>query len=385
MGPRREQAQIILIASGLLTWALLAVTGAWELARHGQLGAPWVIAQGLFGAGFYLNTQRPFVLGQITRQRVALLVQLAAALYIARVGTGFSDLLLVIMAGQVPFSSALAERHPQYAIAVSSLFVVAQTAAVAVLFTLSGRPPAALLGLARTFGLELFAMGAATLAIREFRARHELFRLHSELLATRSLFAESLRHAERNRIARSLHDEIGHQLTALSLQLEVASHDPGQSAAALGKAQNLTRELLASVRNVVGALRGAEPLVVEPALRLLSNGIPYPRIHLEVPPGLTVEQPAQADALFHCVQEALTNAVRHAGAENVWVQLVEGSEGLEVRVRDDGRGVGSLAPGHGLRGMRERLEEVGGRLEVAHALDHGFEVRAWVPMTARTS
>src|SRR5262249_45248837 len=154
-------------------------------------------------------------------------------------------------------------------------------------------------------------------------------------------------------------------------------------ASAVLKAQQLTRDLLASVRSVVGALRGAEPLAVEPALRILSSGIPYPRVHLEVPENLTVEQPAQADALFHCVQEALTNVVRHAGAANVWVHLAGGDDGIEVRVRDDGRGARTVAPGHGLQGMRERLEEVGGSLDIDSELQRGFELRAWVPLRAR--
>jgi signal transduction histidine kinase len=97
-----------------------------------------------------------------------------------------------------------------------------------------------------------------------------------------------------------------------------------------------------------------------------------------------VDQPAQADALFHCVQEALTNAVRHADAANVWVQLAGARDGVEVRVRDDGRGARTVAPGHGLQGMRERLEEVGGTLQLETLLDRGFEVRAWVPLATRT-
>ena len=211
------------------------------------------------------------------------------------------------------------------------------------------------------FALEVFAVSAATLVIDEFRARRALLRTHAELLATQTLLAESGRHAERLRIARSLHDDLGHQLTALSLQLEVAGHlargSPVEECVTIS--QRLTRELLTNIRNVVGALR-TEPLVLEVALRALASGIPHPRIHLTLP-DLTLERPSHAEAIFRCVQEAVTNAVRHADADNVWVELVVGSDAIEVRARDDGHGTETIAPGNGLVGMRERLEQIGGR------------------------
>ena len=374
MQPRREYSQLVLMFAGVFGWALSGASGFSAFAEQGGLRVPWILAQLLFILGFLVNTWRPMSFSRARAEQAALVVQLLAALYIAAsVEPRLAIYLFVILAGQAAFS------FPAWA---ASAFVVVQTTAVGVVWLWRGEID--LLTLGKFTGLELFSLGIVILAVRESRARQELLRLHSELLATRSLFEESLRHAERVRIARSLHDEIGHQLTALSLQLEIASHaEAGQSQSAVLKAQQLTRELLASVRSVVGALRGGEPLAVEPALRILSSGIPYPRVHLEVPENLTVEQPAQADALFHCVQEALTNAVRHAGAANVWVQLAGADDGIEVRVRDDGRGARTVAPGHGLQGMRERLEELGGNLEVQSAQQRGFEIRAWVPLTTR--
>jgi len=378
MQPRREYSQLLLIFAGLLGWALPGAAGISALADRGALRPSWLVAQGLFIGAFLVNVRRPLVLDRGRAELAALGVQLLAALFVAAsVEPRLGVYLFVIMAGQAAVSLS-----PWAA----SAFVLVQTAALGVVWLRAGLAHDDLVTLGKLAGLELFALATGILFIRESRARQELLRLHSELLATRSLFEESLRQAERVRIARSLHDEMGHQLTALSLQLQIAGHAvAGQSASAVLKAQQLTRDLLASVRGVVGALREGDPLVVEPALRILSSGIPYPRVHLEVPENLTVDQPAQADALFHCVQEALTNAVRHAGAANVWVHLAGAADGIEVRVRDDGRGVRTVAPGHGLRGMRERLEEVGGSMVVESALQRGFEVRAWVPLTARES
>lgn len=376
MEPRREHSQTVLIGAGLLGWALACAAGVSALRAKGALDMPFVLAEGLFVLGFWVNTRRPFAVPRGQVERVALLVQLGAALYIAaRVEIRIAFAPFVILAGQAPFSLS-----PPLAVGL----VVLQTVALFLVSTVLGRHSASwpdLVTLAKFAGLEGFALGAGMLAIRELRARQDLLRVHSELLATQSLFAESLRHTERQRIARDLHDEIGHQLTALSLQLEVASHAPdGQASSAVATARGLSRDLLGSVRKVVGDLRLGEPLAVEPALRMLSAGIPYPRVHLDVPQGLTVNGPAQADALFHCVQEALTNAVRHSGAANIWVRLQAEPTGVELCVRDDGRGTRALTPGHGLQGMRERLEEIGGTLQLQTEASRGFELRAQVPL-----
>jgi signal transduction histidine kinase len=380
MEPRRERAQIILIAAGLIGWALACAAGVLALREVGALDVPFLVAQLVFVVSFWINVQRPFVLPRRWVERAALGVQLIAALYIAgRVDARIAFAPFVILAGQAPFTLS-----PRPAIA----FVVAQTAALFLLPVVIGGGLASwpdLITLGKFAGLESFALGAAMLAMREFKARQELFRLHAELLATQSLFAESLRNSERQRIARDLHDEMGHQLSALSLQLEVASHAPAsQAAAAVAVARGISRDLMTSVRNVVGLLRLEEPLEMEPALRMLSAGIPHPQVHLDLPEGLTVEGPAQADALFHCVQEALTNAARHSGAANVWVRLQAHSGGIEVFVRDDGHGARTVSPGNGLLGMRERLEQIGGTLQLRHEVDHGFELRAWVPIAGRT-
>ena len=89
--------------------------------------------------------------------------------------------------------------------------------------------------------------------------------------------------------------------------------------------------------------------------------------------------PAQAHAVFRCVQEAITNTVRHAAAQNVWVDLARDGGRIQVSVRDDGRGAATPTPGNGITGMRERFEDAGGGLEIASRPGQGFELRAWLP------
>jgi signal transduction histidine kinase len=375
MPVHRERSRVALVAAGLAAWALAAGVGAAELQARGALGTGWLVAQALFGAGFAVVTRKPLALPTMSLERMALGMQLACALYIAGSSDSrFAGVPLVILAAEAPFHLS---RRPAW------LLVIGQTAAVGAMWLLLDRPLGALIGLGLYFGLEVFALGAGILAVSEFRARRELLRVHSELLATQALLAESVRHGERVRIARSLHDELGHQLTALSLQLEVASHlTEDQAAGCVATAQRLIRDLLQTVRCVVGELRAERPLALEAAVRTLAAGIPHPTVHLALPEGLSVDHPAQAEALFRCVQELLTNAVQHAEAQNVWIELVQGARGIEARARDDGRGTASIAPGHGLTGMRERLAEVGGGLELESAPGAGFVARAWVPTAA---
>ena len=110
-----------------------------------------------------------------------------------------------------------------------------------------------------------------------------------------------------------------------------------------------------------------------------------PRVHIEVPDTLYAETPAQANALLRCAQEVVTNALRHAHAQNVWIRLAPAERGIQLEARDDGAGTATLTPGHGLSGMRERFEEHGGRVEFSTAAGHGFAVRAFMPRVEAAS
>ncbi|HZW74205.1 MAG TPA: histidine kinase, partial [Caldimonas sp.] len=216
-------------------------------------------------------------------------------------------------------------------------------------------------------------------------SRDELRRLNSELRATRTLLTESSRIAERMRISRDLHDLIGHHLTALSLNLEVASHLVGGTAQEhVRQAQSVAKLLLSDVREVVSQLRENDNIDLTDALRTLVEGVPGLSIHLELPPRFSVDDPLRAQVLLRCAQEIITNTVRHSGARNLWLRCerTETNE-LAIHARDDGRGAGGdMQQGNGLTGMRERLAQVGGRLNIVTARDQGFALDAWLPLEA---
>ncbi len=231
-------------------------------------------------------------------------------------------------------------------------------------------------------GLQAFAVLAAHLMRRESLAREALARANRELLATRELAILGSRAAERLHIARELHDVLGHHLSALSLNLEAAAlerrPEPLAGSGPLDTARALTRTTLAEVRAVVSRLRQDDATDLSAALAALAAAIPHPRIHLRVPEALPPVDAERARAILRCAQECVTNAIRHAGAENLWIELAPLDGGLDLRVRDDGHGAAALAEGNGLAGMRERLLALRGRLSLFPG-PPGFEARVWVP------
>jgi signal transduction histidine kinase len=276
---------------------------------------------------------------------------------------------LAVVAAQLPFL-----HRPRVAFA----WVVGQTLVVAAVA--ATRISDWMLTAVSYFALQLFAFAAGQLAASEMAARWQLAVANAELRANRDLMTESSRMAERVRIARELHDTLGHHLTALSLNLEVARHvTEGRAREHVETAHTLARLLLAEVRNVVGPLREPSRIDVAAALRALAAAIPSPAVHLDLRGDLVVEDPAVAQAIVRCVQETMTNAIRHAAARNLWIEVAREAGEVRVRARDDGRGAAGLRPGNGLLGMRERVEQVGGRLELESRPGHGFEVRARLP------
>jgi signal transduction histidine kinase len=248
-----------------------------------------------------------------------------------------------------------------------------------VLWTVDG-PVAGVVNGGAYAGFQVFACATAWLAASERASREQLAEANAELVATRELLAESSRVSERLRISRDLHDSLGHHLTALSLNLDLAARlSSGSAAEKVREAHAITRLLLSDVRDVVSRIRESGQVNLAASLRSLADATLEPRVHLDMPDPLTVPDPAQAEVLFRCVQEVITNAARHAGAANLWITLRRRDEGIEIHARDDGRGVLDVTFGHGLRGMQERLHEYAGQLRVESAPGRGFEIHGWLP------
>ncbi len=225
---------------------------------------------------------------------------------------------------------------------------------------------------------QLFAAMTMHYARRAEDARDHLARVNADLLATRALLAESSRDAERMRVARELHDVAGHKLTALRLNLRALNTGAGASPQ-LQLAEQLSAELLADIRGVVHALRDVEGLDIATSLQALAAPFPQPRIELTMDDSVHITDPALADTVLRVVQEALTNSARHSEAKTLKVALAARGDALHLRIEDDGRLPGAWREGNGLTGMRERVQERGGRIEITRAAQGALCIQVELP------
>ncbi|MFB6829020.1 HAMP domain-containing sensor histidine kinase [Streptomyces hydrogenans] len=211
-----------------------------------------------------------------------------------------------------------------------------------------------------------------------------LDRLEAER-ATSSGRVLTAQEAERQRIARELHDEVGQTLTAVLLQLKhTADHAPEELRADLRQAQETTRAGLEEIRRIARRLRPGvlEELGLHSALRSLAGELSTPglRVTTHLAPGASALDPATELVVYRVAQEGLTNAARHAGAGHVALLLGPAPDGgTRLLVRDDGRGTGGAAEGAGIGGMRERALLVGAALRVGAGEKGGTEVRLDLP------
>ncbi len=342
------------------------------LLFHGGLDprrlAAWAVVYTAFAVALWLDTGG-------RRRSVLLPLEVACVLaMVMLLCDGFEGALLVLVALQL---------GPRVSLRAGIAWVVLQTALLALAISLHWTPNAALLLAPPYLGFQLLALLVAGLVARHAEARGGLAKANEELRAAQALADENSRLAERLHISRELHDLVGHRLTALSLNLEAAVQlAQGRAAEPVASAQSLAKLVLADVRGVVAQLRDEDRDRVDltSALRAISTEMPRPRVHLALPESLARHDGRRALTLLRCAQEIVTNAARHADAQNLWIDLVEEGGNIELRAKDDGIGALEVTLGDGLRGMRERLELDGGRLEITTKPGDGFSLRATLPL-----
>ncbi|ORM34927.1 hypothetical protein BFL43_10345 [Williamsia sp. 1135] len=205
----------------------------------------------------------------------------------------------------------------------------------------------------------LLVVGPTLLAVRVLRSREEL--REQSAAASRRLNGQLAVVAERERVARDVHDILGHSLTVMTVKSELAGRlvdvDPTAAKAELADLHRISREALAEIRATVGGLRSPDL-----ATELLSarTALVAARIEPALPADVDVVNPAHRILFAWTLREAVTNVVRHSGATQARVTLGEN----RIEVTDNGVGLQGPADGNGLRGLRERVQDSGGTLRV---------------------
>jgi two-component system sensor histidine kinase DesK len=192
---------------------------------------------------------------------------------------------------------------------------------------------------------------------------HRRRRMDSRLELAQGEIDRLARIAERERIARDLHDLLGHTLSVIVLKSELASKlaekDPPRAAQEIRDVERISREALAEVR---AAVRGYHSVGLEAELEHAREALTAAGIEFDVKVEPVTVSASQESVVALAIREAVTNIVRHAGAKSCQLWLRCRYFGCELEIADDGRG-GSAPDGFGLSGMRERVEALGGTLE----------------------
>jgi signal transduction histidine kinase len=305
----------------------------------------WLIAWLLFGLAFGLVWRRRRL--DLLAAAGLVLQGSAVVVMVGLLCNGFEGMLLVLVAAQL---------GGLLGTAAGIGWLLVQTAAVAAGIALHWSLRPALTLAPPYLGFQIFVF--------------LVFRLQARL-------NEQSRLLERLRIASELHDALGHHLTTLALNLEVAAHlTSGQAQESIRTAQSMSRLLLDDVRELVRAVKADETMDLVAELRRLARDVPSPSVHVAVAGEVRILDGRWSHTFLRCAQEFVTNSVRHGMAANVWFELKEANGAVELVARDDGRGAAEIRNGDGLLGMRRRFEELGGTLVIESQEYAGFALTA---------
>ncbi len=287
---------------------------------------------------------------------------------------------------------------PYVALAFAVVLAVARGAAVwAAVSVVVGWVSAIVLGALVGLDWHPFRIALATVVLAACFGIGAFVRLRRERAA--ELRAEAARRrqvaeqGERVRIARELHDVIGHALSQINVQASVGLHlmdrDPEQARTALGSIKETSKTALDEVRSVLGVIRNEGDVPLAPQAELaelprLVAGVRSPGFEAVLVDRLEGAVPARSAqfAAYRIAQEALTNVVRHAGATRAVVSVERLGDELFLTVDDDGAGVDGSLEGGGILGMRERAALLGGSVDVGPSPNGGTRVTARLPWGA---
>ncbi len=204
--------------------------------------------------------------------------------------------------------------------------------------------------------------------------------LNKELQTTQQLLAEASKQNERSRIARDLHDLLGHHLTALLINLQVAGRlSDGKAKTKIEECHSLAKLLMSDVREAVSSLRENSALDFEVLVNLLIKNLPRLKVHATINAKIPLDNITLAKTLLSCIQEASTNCLKHSNASDFWIKLEQTKNLLLLEIFDNGHANESFTEGHGIQGMRERVEQIKGSFEVM-IQDGAFHLKISIPL-----
>lgn len=346
-------------AVGYGTWAVISVCALLvQYQLTGVSGLLWqcILLQLLGGAGIFLAIGSHE--GSLPQRYAGLVLQALAAIALNfTMDQRFLAIYTIVLAAQLPQFLRLG-----WGLSCTCLIMVCYFC----IWHFYWNSSAALIETLLWSTFHLFSLFFGHVLNREQEQKEQAIALNKELRGTQSLLQEAAKQDERLRIARDLHDRIGHQLTALSIQLDVLRRScPQPQRQQAENSYTLAQELLQSIRSTVSDVRDNHSMDIAVALRALFEDLPGIEVQLDWPANVQMDSLQQAQALFYCVQEAITNTLKHTQATYLHIQarLVNGR--IQASVKDNGQYPETLEPGNGFKGMAERMASINGKFSWA--------------------
>lgn len=374
---------VVVLASYFATFSVLPTSSTLEIVLLVVIGIIYITV-GTYG---YMACSRH----RSRAVRLAyfvLQIPLGAAMVYLGKGAGFNAMVLLPLAGHSVFLLSSG-----WMLVCNAWIALAYVAAIGLA---NGDFASVLAGMPVFIAGQVFIVAFTQMAVGEERSRNQVEQLLAELENANQqlrIYASQVEELtisrERNRLAREIHDGLGHYLTSIYMQIQaaraVADSQPQRALESLSKAQNLAQEALADVRRSVSALRAPEedlPLAQRIGEMLRTCEASGMQAELEVHGTPTVLPPAAHLALYRAAQEGLNNACKHAQAKHLWVALdYTQKNSVSLSIRDDGLGSPENPNGgFGLIGIRERVQLLNGDFRITTRPGGGFLLEITLPL-----
>lgn len=378
----REDAGAVSIErwAGLITWGLLSVIVLWLYADdlpNGLRDPRWFIIVALllgFIVLFALATRERAFQREPQTRTLLVCLQLAFIYPLFWLTPyNFLAILLTMWSAQLPIFMTVRK---------AALVALAASVVFGAIYQWRWQMDDAWLSALLFWAFHLFAITMTASQLREQRSREREQQLNRELRATQALLSEASRQQERTRIARNIHDLLGHHLTALSIHLQVAERkSTAEAQQMVRESQRIAKLLLADVREAVAELRDNEQLDIRQALNALTGTIDGRVIRLQMDSTVQVTDVEIADAIVKAAQEGITNFLRHSRGNAMTIAVMtQADRGLLLELRDNGSVGPELRQGNGLQGMHERFAAVDGECRIDTR--EGLCIRCSIPAEA---
>ena len=368
-------------ASAIITWALVTFTMLYFMVQRGDISPIQILLVALFCCSYLFlwlkttsNTELDIVDSKSIAYMVIMFLNIVVIFFLSPYT--YAAIFTVIWSALTPYFM-----NVRLAMLLSPLWSVP----LWLIYTYYWGESYAFVTAGLFWTFNLFAIIMINTTIKEKKARQQAEQMNLELQSTYQLLHQAAEQAERTRIARNIHDLLGHHLTALTINLQVASRQLEKDSEDnqvikqnIDQCHSLSKLLLSDVREAVSDIRDKSKIDLPLALKTITQNIPRLSVQLNIDDDLYISELNLAESVIRLVQESLTNTLKHSQADGCYITIKKTQNQLELTIEDNGGTQRPWQEGNGLSGMRERVEALKGKVSFESS-NNSFVVAAHIP------